>query len=149
MSALRRPGLWILFGVAVVLLVFGQQFWHWVVARVEVQPGKFLVLTHRWGKDLPPDMILAPDDSYKGVLLDVKPEGRHFINPIFYSHEVCEMVTVPTGKCLVLTRNYGSEIPKERLLHGDILARGGFESKDAEEVERGILRDPLLPGSYR
>jgi regulator of protease activity HflC (stomatin/prohibitin superfamily) len=149
MSALRRPGLWILLGVGLVILVFGQQFWQWVVERVEVQPGKFLVLTHRWGKDLPPDMILAPDDSYKGVLLDVKPEGRHFINPILYSHEVADMVTVPPGKCLVLTRKYGSEIPKERLARGEILARGSFEAKEREDVERGILRDPLGPGSYR
>jgi hypothetical protein len=149
MSALRRPGLWILLFVGLIVLVLGQQFWQWIIERVEVQPGKFLVLTHRWGKDLPPDMILAPDDSYKGVLLEVKPEGRHFINPIFYSHEFCDMVTVPPGKCLVLTRKYGAEIPKDRLARGEILAHGDFDAKPGDEVERGILRNPLIPGSHR
>src|SRR5262245_46392756 len=124
MSAFKRPGLWILLAVGLVVLVCGQQFWHWVVERVEVQPGKFLVITNRWGNDLPEDMILAPDDSYKGVLLEVKPEGRHFINPIFKSYEVCDMITVPPGKCLVLTRKYGDPLPP-----GAILARGAFGTK--------------------
>src|SRR5207302_11094209 len=44
------------------------------------------------------------------------------------------------GKCLVLTRKFGKEIPPERLARNDVLAEDG---------ERGIVREPLLPGSYR
>jgi len=52
---------------------------------------------------------------------------------------------VPPGKCLVLTRKFGKELPP-----GSILARGGFQDdQELEEAERGILRDPLLQGSYR
>lgn len=153
MTDYKKPFAWVLLGGALVALFFGYEIWHWVVERVEVQPGKFLVRIHKWGKDLPEDAIVAPDDSYKGVQLGVLSEGRHFLNPIFWSTKTYDMVTVPPGKCLVLTRMYGKEIPKERLARGDILARGAFnpageETVDAE-AERGILPEPLRPGSYR
>src|SRR5262249_7257035 len=46
----------------------------------------------------------------------------------------------PPGKYLVVTRNYGQEIPSERLAEGDILAREG---------ERGIVEEIVKPGSHR
>ncbi len=136
----QRPRFWVRLGVAALALLVLQQFWQWEVERVEVPPGKFLVLVHRWGKDLPEDEIIAPDDSYKGVTLDVLPEGRYFLNPIFWAHEPHELLTVKPGQCLVLTRMYGKQIPKERLAQDDILAREG---------ERGIVGEVLRPGSYR
>jgi regulator of protease activity HflC (stomatin/prohibitin superfamily) len=119
----------------IVILVLGQQIWKWEVERVEVGPGQFLVRTHRWGADLPEDEIVAPDDTYKGVMLDVLPEGRHFLNPIFWSYEVKEMVNVPVGKCLVLTRKFGKRIPSDQILAGS--------------TERGIVAAVLPPGSHR
>jgi hypothetical protein len=127
-------------GVIVAALVVLQQFWHWEVERVEVEQGQYLVRIHRWGKDLPEGEIVAPDDSYKGIMLEVGQEGRHFLNPIFWGHEVHDIVNVPVGQCLVLTRMFGNPIPKERLAQGDILARDG---------ERGILAEVSLPGNYR
>src|SRR5262249_15965801 len=118
----------------------GVPFWYWCIERTEVQPGEFLVLIHLWGKDLPEGEIVAPDESYKGVMLDVLPEGRYFINPFFWTFEKHRMTPLAPGKCLVLTRKYGKEIPKERLRDGDYLAREG---------ERGIVRDVLPPASYR
>jgi hypothetical protein len=148
MNAFKRPLVWGLLGGALVLLVFGQQIWRWGVERVEVPPGKFLVKIHRWGTDLEPDMIVAPDDSYKGVMLEVLPEGRHFLNPILWAYKEEKMVHVPPGKCLVLTRKYGKPLPA-----GQVIARGSFpptaEEIARDEVERGILAQPLLPGSYR
>lgn len=140
MSFSGKPGLWSLTGAGLLALLLGVPFWYWFIERTEVQPGEFLVLIHLWGKDLPENEIVAPDESYKGVLLDVLPEGRHWINPLFWSYERQQMTTVPPGKCLLLTRKYGKEIPKDRLQEGDYLARDG---------ERGIVRDVLLPGSYR
>jgi hypothetical protein len=119
----------------IVILATGQQIWKWEVERVEVVPGQFLVAIHRWGADLPEDEIVAPDDSYKGVMLEVLPEGRHFLNPIFWSYEVKEMVNVPIGKCLVLTRKFGKRIPADQILAGP--------------GERGIVPAVLLPGSHR
>jgi hypothetical protein len=129
-------------------LVVLQQVWHWEVERIEVPPGKFLVRVHRWGKNLPEDEIVARDASYKGVMLDVLGEGRHFLNPIFWSYEIHSIKEVPAGRCLVLTRKFGTKIPDDRMAQGDILARQNSEGNPFEG-ERGILRDVLPPGSYR
>jgi len=72
--------------------------------------------------------------------MDVLSEGRHFLNPLFWGHEVHEIVNVPTGQCLVLTRNYGQRISPDRMMAGDILAGAN---------ERGIVAEVLKPGSYR
>lgn len=153
MTDYKRPLAWAMLVVAVVMLFFGYEFWHWVFERKEVPPGKFLVVIHKWGRDLPADDIVAPDDSYKGVLLGVLTEGRHFLNPILYDTELHPIVDVPPDSCLVLTRKFGREIPKERLARGEILAHGVFNPSGEEavssDVERGILREPLGPGRYR
>ncbi len=115
-------------------------FWEWVVCRVEVPPGHFLVRIHLWGKDLPEGQILASDADSKGVLEEVLPEGRYFLNPFAWSYEIHELIKVPAGKCLVQTRRYGQEIPPERRAHGEFLAADG---------ERGILADVSMPGNYR
>jgi regulator of protease activity HflC (stomatin/prohibitin superfamily) len=125
-------------GVLIVTVVV--EFWHWVVERVEVPPGKVLVRIHLWGKDLPEDTIIAPDEDYKGVQEEVLPEGRHFLNPLAWSCQIHEMLEVPIGKCAVLTRKYGKRIPPDRLAAGDFLAG---------DDERGIVREPLLQGRYR
>jgi hypothetical protein len=131
---------WVVLSVAIVALLILQQFWHWEVERVEVPAGQFLVRIHRWGKDLASEQLLAPNDSYKGVMEDPVPEGRNFLNPLFWSYELHPMVTVPTGKALVLTRTFGRPISKARLAAGEILAGDG---------ECGILEEVLKPGSYR
>src|SRR5262249_43270465 len=131
----------VILSVTVVGLLILQQFWMWEVERVEVPSGKYLIRIHRWGKDLDTDQIIAPDDSYKGVVLETAGEGRYFLNPIFWTYEIKDLVTVPADKCLVLTRKYGKPIPPERLAAGEILA----ESDD----ESGNVRERLMPGSYR
>jgi len=136
----KNPKAWGALAIAVVALILAWQFWHWEIDRVEVPANKYLVRVHRWGKDLPPGEIVAPDESSKGVMLEVSQEGRHFLNPLIWDYEIHDIVNVPPGKCLVLTRKYGNEIPKERLAQGDVLAHEG---------ERGIVREVKLPGSYR
>jgi hypothetical protein len=136
----KSPRFWIASIAALVALVILYEFWQWEVERVEVPSGKYLVRVHRWGTNLPEGDIVAPDESYKGVMLEVSGEGRHFLNPIFWGYQIEDIVSVPPGKCLVLTRKYGADIPKDRLAEGDILAREG---------ERGIVGEVKLPGSYR
>ena len=143
----KQPRVWFLAVVATVALALVYQIWLWEVERVEVPPGRFLVLIHRWGQDLAEDQIVAPDSSYKGVMFEPLGEGRHFINPIFWSHETHEMVRVPVGKCLVLTRKFGSEVPADRAAEGDIFARENPANRI--EGERGILREVKTQGSYR
>src|SRR5262249_16544895 len=102
--------------------------------------GYYLVKIHRWGKDLPEDTILAPDESYKGVQKDVLPEGRYFLNPIFWAYEVHKVIEVPAGQCLVLTRKFGKEIPADRLARGE---------PPAGDAARGTVAEPLRPGKHR
>jgi hypothetical protein len=146
-SIIKQPRFWLLTFVTLGALAFAHQIWRWEVERVEVAPGKFLVRIHRWGKNLAEGEIVAPDDSYKGVIFEPLGEGRHFINPLFWSFEVHDMVKVPVGQCLVLTRKFGSDLPPQRLAEGDILARE--TPGNPLEGERGILRDVLTQGSYR
>jgi hypothetical protein len=124
--------------VAVAVAVF-LPFWYWFIERVEVQPNEYLILIHRWGKDLEEDEILAPNDSYKGIMLEIKTPGRYYLNPIFWSYERKNRVKVEPGQCLVLTRKFGKRIPEDRLAANQILA-----NKD----ERGIVPGVFGPGEY-
>jgi SPFH domain / Band 7 family len=139
-----RP--WIIIGAIAGGLLLIQQFWYWEVERVDVKKDTYLVKVHRWGKELPEDEIVAPDDSYKGVVLAVEQEGRHFLNPLFWSYEIHPIVKVAPGKALIVARKFGKRIPNERLAQGDVLSLSGLQDID---VVRGILRDPLGPGNYR
>jgi regulator of protease activity HflC (stomatin/prohibitin superfamily) len=135
--------------VVVVLIAFaalGYGFWVWVVERVEVTAGSSLIVTNKWGEELPEGAIIAPGPEYKGIQLEPRKEGRYFLNPIFYTHTIEPMVEVPAGQCLVVTRLFGKEIPEERLRTGDFLARGAIDDPDGE---RGILKEVLRPGKYR
>lgn len=129
-----KPKFWVVIAALAAGAFLAQQFWKWEVERVEVPPGKFLVVIHRWGKDLPPDEILAPDESYKGVMRETRPTGRHFLNPVFWSYEIHDLVNVPAGQCLVLTRKFGKLPSGGQVVAGD--------------EERGIVGDPLRQGSY-
>jgi hypothetical protein len=135
-----QPRFLVTLGIVIVGLILAQQFWQWEIERVEVEKGNYLVRISRWGKDLPEGEIVAPDETYKGVMAEPSGDGRYFLNPLFWGHEIHKLVNVPTGKCLVLTRKYGREIDKERLAEGDILAG---------ENDRGIVAEPLGPGGYR
>ena len=147
MILLGRPRGLLIAAIVTVGLLILHQVWRWEVERVEVGPGEFLVRIHRWGRDLPEDQIVAPDDSYKGVMLDVLMEGRHFLNPLFWTYKKEKMKEVPPGHCLVLIRQYGKTIPQERIAAGDFLAKQN--PKNPSEAERGILREVLGPGSHR
>lgn len=134
-------------GIFALLALVAYPIWHWEVDRVEVGPGEFLVLVSSWGTNLGENEIVAPDTSYKGVMLKPLSEGRHFYNPLFWERKIYPMVSVPPGQCLVLTRKFGQPIPVERQQLGDILAHENAENPI--EGERGILREVRLPGSYR
>src|SRR5260370_39894240 len=96
MSYLRNPFIAAALVLCSIVLLIGG--WFWFVERTEVPPGEYVVLISLWGKDLPEGEIIAPDRSYKGIQENVLPEGRHFINPLFWSVERYQMVKVPAGK---------------------------------------------------
>ncbi len=140
MSTQPSPRLKTALVTAAVALAVGVPIWYWFVERTEVPAEHFLIRIHRWGENLPEDEIVAPDDRFKGVLLDELPEGRYFLNPLFWGSEIHPVVKVPPGKCLVVTRKVGRLIDRKRIAQGDILAGDG---------ERGIVREPRGPGIYR
>jgi hypothetical protein len=132
--------LWLLACILLAGLTLLAAGWVWCFWRVEVPPGYSLVRFHLWGKDLPEDEILATNESYKGVMAEMLPEGRYFLNPFEWRTELVPMVEVPAGKVLVQTRLYGKRISDARLATGDFLAR---------DDERGVVGDVLRPGKYR
>jgi hypothetical protein len=139
METWNKPRTWLALGVALAALLLLQQFWHWEVERQEVPPNHFLVRVHLWGKNLAPEEIIALDEEHKGVMLDVLPEGRHFLNPILWDSEIHKATIVPPGKCLVQVRKFGKKISPERLARGEFIA---------EPDERGVVREVLGPGKY-
>jgi regulator of protease activity HflC (stomatin/prohibitin superfamily) len=141
-----KPRTWVVIGVAALGLFVFYQMWVWYAERVEVRPGKFLVKINLWGKDLPEGEIVAPDSSYKGIQKDVLPEGRHFLNPLFYSYERVNILEIPVGQCAVLTHKAGKEIAPERKAKGEFLVERDAEGRIHE---RGTVREVLLPGRHR
>jgi hypothetical protein len=122
--------------VAVVILVgaLGQFIWMWGFCRFYVEAGYMAVVIAKTGKELPGDQILAKKGE-KGIQEEVLGEGRHFLNPIFYDHEIHEALNIPPGKVGVVTSKIGENLPP-----GEFLAAAG---------QKGIWRQLLGPGRYR
>lgn len=139
MSFWNKPQTWLIAGVVFLGLLLVQQFWHWEVERVEVLSDHFLVRIHLWGDDLGEDEMIAPDEHHKGVMEDVYKEGRYFLNPLIWDHQIHKATLVQPGRFLVLTRKFGQAIPPERVARGEILAGPG---------ERGIVPEIKGPGKY-
>ena len=117
---------------AMVFAAWG--FWQWSFCRFYVGPGQMAVITAKNGSPLPPGQILAKPGQ-RGVQEEVLAEGRHFLNPIAYEHQIVPAIEVPPGKVGIVTSKGGTDLPP-----GDFLADPG---------QKGIWREPLGPGRYR
>lgn len=118
-----------------ILLAVGGPVWWWYWWRIEPDPGRIAVLIRKTGKDLPAGAIIAPDRSYKGIQLEVLPEGRYFRNPYDWTWEYHSITDIPAGQLGVKVRRFGDDLPPGELI--------------AKEGTRGILPDVLSPGKYR
>ena len=123
-------GAMVLLGVILFIPIFV-----WFFCRIEPGPGQIAILIHKTGQNLPTGEILAPDKTYKGVQLEVLPEGRYFYNPYSWDWQYAKITDIPAGKVGVQTRLYGKELPA-----GEILAAAGT---------KGILPDVLGLGKHR
>jgi hypothetical protein len=120
---------------AVVVIGFGMwEMWQWGFCRFYVGPGEVAVVVAKNGTALPPGQILAKQGQ-RGVQEEVLSEGRHFLNPIAYDHEIFPATLVPPGKVGIVTSKGGSDLPP-----GEFLANSG---------QKGIWRQALGPGRYR
>ena len=109
-------------------------FWEWSFCRFYVGPGEMAIISAKNGAPLEPGQILARAGQ-RGVREDVLAEGRHFLNPVFYDHQIVQAITIPAGKVGIVTSKVGSELPP-----GEFLAEPG---------QKGIWRKVLGPGKYR
>lgn len=108
--------------------------WQWGFCRFYVDTNEMAVISRKNGDALPPDQILA-DKGQKGVQKEVLGEGRHFLNPIFYSWEIVSVTTILPGKVGIVTSKVGQNLPEGEFL--------------AESAQKGIWRSVLGPGKYR
>src|SRR5689334_3959417 len=89
-------------GVAILLFgLWGTWLvWKWGFTRVFVGPNEALVVTSKFGKSLPPDLIAVPagqEHVYKGLQEQVRGPGRYFINPIEYTTEIVKQINIEAG----------------------------------------------------
>ncbi|HRR32765.1 MAG TPA: SPFH domain-containing protein [Kiritimatiellia bacterium] len=119
-----------------LLLLLVAPLWVWYGWRIEPDSGQIAILIKKTGKDLPPDRIIADSPAYKGIQLDVLPEGRFFRNPYTWSWVITRCTDIPAGKFGVLVRKFGKDLPGGATIAPD----GGH---------KGIVRDVLGTGRHR
>jgi regulator of protease activity HflC (stomatin/prohibitin superfamily) len=122
-------------GVLLLALLVGLPLFIWFGCRIEPGPDQIAVLIRKTGKDLPSGTIIAPDATYKGIQLEVLPEGRYFKNPYTWGWRISRVTDIPAGQLGIRTRLFGEDLPP-----GHIMAMEGT---------KGILSDLLRPGKYR
>ncbi|MBO4630985.1 MAG: hypothetical protein J5858_03595 [Lentisphaeria bacterium] len=120
----------------IVVLLFAVFLFVWYGCRIEPGNGEIAVLIRKTGKNLPPDMILAPSPEYKGIQLEVLGEGRYFRNPYTWDWKILPVTDIPAGKFGVLVRKFGKNLPE-----GEIIAPG--------PDYKGIVREVLGTGKHR
>jgi len=105
--------------------------------KIDVKTGEQAVLIRKVGRDLKPDMELAPawtkeTGYYKGVQPGVLTEGRYFYNPFYWDWEIKQQFLVPDGKCGVRISLTGKPLPA-----GAILAKPGEKGINSGVLEQG------------
>jgi regulator of protease activity HflC (stomatin/prohibitin superfamily) len=119
-----------------MFLLVGGSLWWWYGWRIEPENGRFAILIKKTGENLPADQIIAPSLKYKGVQLEVLPEGRFFYNPYVWDWKIEKTIDIPAGKFGVLVRKFGKNLPG-----GEIIAR--------DETYKGVVREVIGTGKHR
>lgn len=127
----RLPPIWAVVA-ALVLAVF---IFVWFFCRIEPEPDQIAVLIRKTGQDLPSGQIIAMAQGQKGICLEVLPEGRYFKNPYYWGWKLEKITDIPAGKVGVLTRLYGRDPAKGKII--------------ADPDSKGIIGEVLSPGKYR
>ncbi len=122
-------GVGVMLGAVLVAFIIYSKF------RIDVPARHFAVLTKKTGQDLENHWEVAPDDTYKGLQLEVLTEGRYFYNPYRWKWRVYPMIEIPRDKMGVRIRLYGND-----LSYGDFLA--------SSPQQKGIVEEVLKPGRY-
>lgn len=134
-------------GIQLAVLSEGRYFrnpytWDWKYGRItDIPAGKLGVVTRLFGKDLPPNQIIAGPDT-KGILADVLGPGKHRLNPYAFRVDLFDAITIQPGTVGVVTSLIGNDV-----LHGPPGARkaNGFL---VQSGMKGVLQEVLDPGTY-
>lgn len=121
--------------VIAVLLIASWGIYQWFFCRFYVPPRHMAVITAKTGKTPAPGKILV-ERGEKGILREVLPEGRHFLDPFLYDVKIVPAIVIPLGKVGIVTSKVGKPLPP-----GGIIAPDRFS--------QGVWRDALGPGLYR
>ena len=86
--------------VAIVAVALLWEAFKWTAMRVFVGSDQALVVTNKFGRPLPADLIVVPHDQneYKGVEQDVRGPGRYFLNPVEYEWQTVPLIDIPAGE---------------------------------------------------
>ncbi len=113
--------------------IWNPLFYDWEIVDAQfIPPGKIGVVTSLVGENLPPGEFLA-EPGQKGTWRTVLGPGRYRLNPIGYSLEIIDAVSIPVGFAGVVTNLAGAPAPE-----------GAF----AEPGQKGVRQDVLQPGLY-
>ncbi len=118
----------------VLLIALMQLVWLWGFCRFYVGPNQMAIVTSKAGDRLEPGQILARKGQ-KGIWEEPLGEGRHFLNPILYDHEIRRATIIPPGKVGIVTSKVGEDLPD-----GEFIANRG---------QKGVWHSVLGPGKYR
>jgi hypothetical protein len=121
-------------GAALVIAFLYGAVWQWGFCRFYVEPNMMAIVIAKSGKSMPQGQILA-EKGQKGILREVLGEGRHFLNPVLFTHEIRPVTIIEPGKVGVVTSKVGEDLPE-----GEFLADVG---------QKGIWKTLLGPGKYR
>ena len=109
----------------------------WFSCRIEPPSGQCAVLIRKDGVDIPANDIIATKPGQKGVQLEPLSEGRYFYNPVNWAWQIVPLTHVNEGEVGVLVQQFGANPTGGRY----VVKRG--------EGLRGIIDEPLRPGTYR
>ncbi len=137
-------------GIQLEVLGEGRYFrnpyvWDWLIVPVtEIPAGKFGVLVRKFGKNLPEGEILAPDESYKGIVRDVLGTGRHRINPFAYDVKLCDDIVIMPGNVGVVANLVGGDI-----FSGAANELGNHQGFLVTPDRKGVQQQVLKEGTHR
>ncbi len=148
--------------LAVVILAAvgygGWIIWRWGFCRVFVGPNEALVVINRYGKPLPPGLVVVPPDKYdefQGIHQEVLGPGRYFLNPVLYDTKIVPLERIPAGDPARWDWDAEGEL-KDPSLAPQIglvtMKQGKTAPPDSEVVDaeyKGIQKDVLTPGTYK
>ena len=119
--------------------------WGWTVSKVtDIPAGKFGVLVRKYGKDLPGGRIIAPDETFKGIVREVLGTGKHRINLYAYEVKLFDDIKIAPGHVGVVTSLCGEDI-----LSGGVTAPAADKGFLVAKESKGVQREVLKEGTHR